>query len=93
MAPFPPWHDPALSHPCARCVCPAALCRDVTKTQDFDEDEVEDLKVQVLAAVASLDRGLAANVSGTACQQNGSNLAIALWPTSSWDTSKYIQPA
>lgn len=36
--------------------------RDVTKTQDFDEDEVEDIKVQILAAVASLDRGLAANL-------------------------------
>jgi hypothetical protein len=32
-------------------------------TQDFDEEEVEGLKVKILAAVASLDRGLAANVS------------------------------
>lgn len=31
-------------------------------TQDFDEEEVEGLKVKILAAVASLDRGLAANV-------------------------------
>lgn len=36
--------------------------RDATLTADFDEDEVEELKVQILAAVASLDRGLAANV-------------------------------
>jgi hypothetical protein len=36
--------------------------RDVSKTQDFDEEEVEDLKVQILAAVASLDRGVAANL-------------------------------
>lgn len=40
-------------------------CRDVSKTQDFDEDTVEDMKVEILAAVASLDRGLAANVSPT----------------------------
>jgi hypothetical protein len=36
----------------------------MTLTQDFDEEEVEGLKVKILAALASLDRGLAANVSG-----------------------------
>ncbi|WIA18350.1 hypothetical protein OEZ85_009815 [Tetradesmus obliquus] len=36
--------------------------RDMTLTQDFDEEEVEGLKVKILAAVASLDRGLAANM-------------------------------
>jgi hypothetical protein len=45
--------------------CDAAACRDMTLTQDFDEEEVEGLKVKILAAVASLDRGLAANVSGS----------------------------
>lgn len=51
--------------PCCLCVA----LRDLTKTQDFDEDEVEGIKVNILAAVASLDRGLAANVS--AQQGNG----------------------
>lgn len=54
----------------------AAPVRDVSKTQDFDEVEVEDLKVQILAAVASLDRGLAANVS--ACRLWGATEAIRI---------------
>jgi hypothetical protein len=43
----------------AAAACAALCCC----FQDFDEDEVAAYKVEILAAVASLDRGLAANVS------------------------------
>jgi hypothetical protein len=51
----------------------------MTLTQDFDEEEVEGLKVKILAAVASLDRGLAANVSGAITSSSSADVKTAVF--------------